>query len=489
MIILLGILYWISLYNYLLFHSLAEIFSILIAAVIFIIAWNARKFITNNFLIFLGVAYLFVALLDLLHTLGFKGMEIFLDYDYYANQLWIAARYLESISFLAAFLYLKRKKIHENLIFSIYSLITILLILSIFYWKIFPVCFVEGKGQTGFKIYSEYIIIILLTINIVLLYRNKKHFDERVVKLLIISTSFTIFSELFFTFYIYNYSILNLLGHYFKIISFYLIYKAIVETGFNNPIDLLFRELKQREKELEEINLTKDKFFSIIAHDLRSPFNTLIGFSELLLENFSSFSEEEKEKILKTIHSNSKKANHLLENLLNWSRSQTGNLKPRPSDITIKLLLEEIISLYEGIAAQKNIRIELKSVDQDLKIFADPDMIQTVLRNLLNNAVKFTRNNGTVILGVKTELNNAEIFVTDQGIGIPEEVQPNIFSITYDKSRKGTNAEKGSGLGLMICKEFVQKNLGTIDFKSREGEGTTFSVKLPLSNKMTGQLK
>ena len=114
MIILLGILYWISLYNYLLFHSLAEIFSILIAAVIFIIAWNARKFITNNFLIFLGVAYLFVALLDLLHTLGFKGMEIFLDYDYYANQLWIAARYLESISFLAAFLYLKRKKIHEN---------------------------------------------------------------------------------------------------------------------------------------------------------------------------------------------------------------------------------------------------------------------------------------------------------------------------------------------------------------------------------------
>ena len=347
----------------------------------------------------------------------------------------------------------------------------------------------EGKGQTGFKIYSEYIIIILLTINIVLLYRNKKHFDERVVKLLIISTSFTIFSELFFTFYIYNYSILNLLGHYFKIISFYLIYKAIVETGFNNPIDLLFRELKQREKELEEINLTKDKFFSIIAHDLRSPFNTLIGFSELLLENFSSFSEEEKEKILKTIHSNSKKANHLLENLLNWSRSQTGNLKPRPSDITIKLLLEEIISLYEGIAAQKNIRIELKSVDQDLKIFADPDMIQTVLRNLLNNAVKFTRNNGTVILGVKTELNNAEIFVTDQGIGIPEEVQPNIFSITYDKSRKGTNAEKGSGLGLMICKEFVQKNLGTIDFKSREGEGTTFSVKLPLSNKMTGQLK
>ena len=152
-------LYLTSLKSYLLFHSLAEIFSIVVAFSVFIIAWNSRNFIKNQYLLFIGIAYLFIGFLDLLHTLSYKGMPLFPDYDFYANQLWIGARYLESISLLAAFYYLNNHKpIQPYRLLAVFTIITTLLVLSIFSWKIFPVCFVADQGLNRLKKYREYIM-------------------------------------------------------------------------------------------------------------------------------------------------------------------------------------------------------------------------------------------------------------------------------------------------------------------------------------------
>lgn len=249
-LLLLG-LYLTSLYNYLLFHSLAEIFSIVIAFSVFVLAWNCRNIIDNNYLIFLGIAYLFVGFIDIIHTLAYAGMGIFRGFD--ANlptQLWIIARYLESISLLLACFILNKKKIKFNLVLLGYTIIVSLLLLLIFYWKIFPSCFVEGSGLTPFKKISEYIISLILVAALFFLLKRKEKFVHKVLQWLVISILLTIVSELAFTFYISVYGLSNLIGHIFKIASFCFIYQAIVVTGLTKPQELLFRNLQESEEKL-----------------------------------------------------------------------------------------------------------------------------------------------------------------------------------------------------------------------------------------------
>jgi hypothetical protein len=237
-------LYFTTYVNYLLFHTLVEGFSIVVGVSIFMIAWNSKKYIRNAYLLFIGIAYLFIALLDLLHTLSYKGMPIFTDYDYYANQLWIGARYMESITLALAFVFLKEKRtLNSNVLFFVYTMVTALVVASVFYWKIFPVCFVEGAGLTPFKKISEYVICGILGISVVLLVKNKQRFEKNVYLMLISSIICTIVSELAFTVYTSNYGPANLIGHYFKVFSYFFIYKAILTTGIEKPFKLIFWEL------------------------------------------------------------------------------------------------------------------------------------------------------------------------------------------------------------------------------------------------------
>jgi len=246
--------YITSLSGYLLFHGLAEVFSIAVAICIFMIAWNSRNKMENNYLLFIGISLLFTAAIDLLHTLAYKGMGVFTGFD--ANlptQLWIAARYLQSISLLIAPLFFYRKlklNLNVNYVFFIYSIVFSLLIASIFYWKNFPDCFIEGKGLTNFKIVSEYVISLIMVASIYLLYKNRKEFDENVFSLLVASIILLIFSEMAFTAYASVFGFSNMLGHLFKFLAFYFMYKAIIVTGFMKPYDLIFRDLKKTEKEL-----------------------------------------------------------------------------------------------------------------------------------------------------------------------------------------------------------------------------------------------
>jgi PAS domain S-box-containing protein len=250
-------LYLSSLYSYLLFHCLAEMFSIVVACGIFVLGWNSRRYMRSDYLVFLSIAYLFIAFLDLLHTLSYKGMSIFTDYDFYANQLWIATRGMESLSLLLAFTFVgERRRLSPSGVFAGFAAVTAVIVASIFWWKIFPVCFVEGVGQTAFKKYSEYVICAILFLSLLILMRMRSRFEPSVHRALVLSLVFTIGAELSFTFYISNYGFSNLMGHYLKILSFFFIYKAIIETGIRKPYDLIFRRLAASEARLKRSQLS-----------------------------------------------------------------------------------------------------------------------------------------------------------------------------------------------------------------------------------------
>jgi PAS domain S-box-containing protein len=224
-------LFLTSLHSYLLFHTLAELFSIVIGATIFVLAWNFRRFYQDSFLMFIGMAFLFFSFIDLLHTLAFKGMGVFPGHD--ANlptQLWIAARYLQSISLLMASLFIGRK-VDVRWLLAGFVLVTLLLIMSIFTWNIFPVCYIEGVGLTRFKIVSEYVIDLILAGAVVMLINTGRgKLDRKSLHYLLTSIALTMAGELAFTFYIGVYDLSNLIGHYFKIAASYLVYKASIES-------------------------------------------------------------------------------------------------------------------------------------------------------------------------------------------------------------------------------------------------------------------
>jgi PAS domain S-box-containing protein len=282
-LVLIG-LYLSSLYSYLLFHNLAEIFSIVVAVAIFIVAWNSRRFLDNSYLLFLGVAFLFIGFLDLLHMLAYPGMGVFPEHGTNtAAQLWVSARYLQSLTLLIAPLLVERK-LRARFIFPIYGLITALLVAAIFYWNIFPTCFVEGTGLTMFKKASEYIISFILVGAILTMFRKRSQFDVVVLRLLFAAILVTIASELSFTFYESAFGFPNLLGHFLKIAAFYLIYKAIIETGLIKPYGLLFRDLKQREEQYRDLyEQAPDAYFSVGADGIIKRANRsateLLGYS------------------------------------------------------------------------------------------------------------------------------------------------------------------------------------------------------------------
>ncbi len=245
----LPLLYFISRYNYNLFHSFADGISIVIAACAFTIIWNSRHVVDNHYFLYIGIAFLFFAFLDSMHVLGNKNMGIFPEYGNLGPTFYIASRYVLSVSFLIAPVFINRK-LNTTLMFTLYSLVTLLILLSIFYWKIFPACIVEGVGLTPFKIVSDYIICLILLGAIGLLVVYHQSFDSRVLRIIVSSIILFIATGLTFTLYTDPFGITNLVGHLFQVASFYLVYLAFIETSVTKPQEILYRRLKQHEEAL-----------------------------------------------------------------------------------------------------------------------------------------------------------------------------------------------------------------------------------------------
>ncbi len=240
----------------------------------------------------------------------------------------------------------------------------------------------------------------------------------------------------------------------------------------------ILKALSESEANLRELNAQKDKFFSIIAHDLKNPFNAILGFSELLLEQINEKNYTGIDEYAKLIGQSSKRAFNLLINLLEWARSQTGKLIFTPERIDLKNLINENIALLKSNANQKAITINVDMPDAII-VFADKQMISVVLRNLISNAIKFTHKGGEINVSVKSSEKEILISVIDNGIGIEPDRIKNLFHINKGSSTPGTNKEHGTGLGLILCKEFVEKHNGKIWAESKLGVGSVFQLTLP----------
>ncbi len=240
------------------------------------------------------------------------------------------------------------------------------------------------------------------------------------------------------------------------------------------------KALQESEASLRELNATKDKFFSIIAHDLKSPFNSILGLSSLLEEQVKEKNYEGIEEFAALIQNSSQLAYTLLKNLLDWSRSQTGKLEFSPEYLEMGSLINEAISVLSNSAEQKAINIHQKLTGK-LIVFVDRSMISTVLRNLISNAIKFTKSEGDIVVSVERTKTEIRVTVSDTGVGIRQEDILKLFRIDENHTTLGTQNEKGTGLGLILCKEFIEKHNGKIWVESEFGKGSKFSFSIPLA--------
>jgi signal transduction histidine kinase len=558
-VLVLSALIVISRFNYLLFHSLAELFSVVVAFSIYILAWNSRRYMNNGYFLLLGVAFLFIGLLDVLHTLAYEGMGVFPQSGAnLATQLWISARFMQSLSFLIAFLFLTRR-VRSLYLLGVYAIITTLILFSIFVWVNFPICYIDGVGLTAFKKISEYVISFILMVSMLGLVRYRENFDPGVLLWLLLSVGSAIFTELAFTEYVGVYDFSNMVGHLLKIASFYFIYKAIVVTGLVQPYDLMFRSLKQSEdallkahdeleervrlrtaeivqvnqalqheieehkrterelrkyrEHLEELVVERTKelerqvairemaeaasrkyahqlersnrelqdFASIASHDLQEPLRKIQAFGDRLEKKIGDDLDEHEFYYLDRMLDAASRMSNMINELLAYSRVTTKFLPHTRVDLDETL--QGVISDLEVRLEQTEGRIESERLPT---LNADRLQMRQLMQNLIGNALKFHRPGVPPLVKVTGEQfidpasgeQMVRLKVQDNGIGFDERYLDQIFRPF--RRLVGHSEFDGSGMGLAICRKIVERHGGSITAESKEGQGTTFIIILPV---------
>lgn len=249
--------------------------------------------------------------------------------------------------------------------------------------------------------------------------------------------------------------------------------------NFNDELSELNNSLKKSQKELTRLNATKDKFFSIIAHDLKNPFTALVSLTELLYDKKETMGADRKSELLFQINRAAKNTYQLLDNLLEWSRSQQGKLQFKPEYIDLYELIGDVVELQMANANQKDIAMSVQ-IDQHFDVFADRHMLSFVLRNIIGNAIKFTPNSGQIDIEARRTQTSVIIQIVDTGVGMSKSVVEQLFDLNRHYTTEGTNKEKGAGLGLILSKEFIEQHKGMLNVESTPGEGSKFIMSLPL---------
>jgi signal transduction histidine kinase len=511
-------LYLLSLSNYLLFHCTVEIFGIAIGCITFAIAWNSRRIMNCNFLLLIGIAFLFVSAFSFLHTIAYQGMGIFPNVGAnLATQLWIITRYMFSISMLIAVIFANRR-IYAGIAFVGYSIASALVIGSIFYWENFPQAYTEGIGLTQFKVISEYVISGILLFAIALLFQKRRNFDRNVVKLVISSMAIAVAAEMAFTLYVDVNGVTNVIGHLLMMLSVYFIYKALVETALAKPYDLLFRNLKKSEtdltrrateltdanrllamsleerkkmqeqleeygkqleilvekktKQLKEVErlATIGQTAGMVGHDIRNPLQGIV--SELYLESQeiallpTGETKTNLQESIRSIEANLYYIDKIVSDLQDYARP----LVPVKHNMKIEKAVEDALTI---VAIPENVQVSIW-YEKDLpQIKADPIMTKRILVNLVQNAVQAMPNGGELTISATQTGKHFFIYVEDTGEGIPENAKEKIFTPLF------TTKSKGQGFGLAVVKRLTEAQDGTITYHTQQGKGTKFTIQFP----------
>ena len=481
-------------YNYLVFHTIVEVFAIVVACGIFMLAWNSRVVSQNRYLLFLGVAYLFVGGLDLVHTLAYEGLGIFPGPSTnLATQLWVSARYMESFSLLLAPL-LAAKRLRAGVVFACFALVTALLLLSILQWDIFPVCFDEGSGLTAFKKASEGVISALLIASVVLLWRRRGQFDRDVLRMIVASILLTVASELSFTLYRDAYDIANEIGHLLKLASFYLIYRAVIQTGIRKPYAMLLRDLKKSNEVLESKNRELQTFARILRHDLGNPLFSVEAFAKSIADRcrraggttegaaggpgrearLLSVLRDDIPRSVDSIQSSVTMMKRLLEGLRQIA--DVGYLPMHMGRVDMNELVREIA---EALRPKLTAGRASLTVGELPACAGDVVQLSEVFSNLLDNAIKYLdpHRPGEIRVSGQSVDGMSVYCVEDNGIGIVPEQQERVFDMFH--RAHPDEVTQGEGLGLSIVQRLVERHRGRIWLESEPGRGSRFFVSLP----------
>lgn len=466
-------LYLASLYSFLLFHSLSEIFTIVIACGIFMLVWNGRIFLDNNYLLFIGISYLFVAVLDMLHTLTYKGMGVIdVNSANVATQLWVSSRYLQSFSFLFAILFINRQPKADNIIIG-YAIVTSLVLASIFLWHIFPACYIEGVGLTAFKRVSEAVVSLTFVASILLLLKKDRAFDHHVLQLLVLSITLNIVAEIFFSLYRNVYGGFNLVGHFFRLTSYYVMYKAIIETGYVKPFTLLFRNLQVKEEallqqtiELQARNEDLDAFAHTVAHDLKNPLAAIVTTTESLAS--PRLSAQTRQEFQLGIKEAAFKMGNIIDDLLLFAEVRKSDVPMEPLDMGT--IINNAKDRLSSTIREKKAEI-IMPVEWPIAL-GYCHWVEEVWVNYLSNALKYGGEKPLIEFGAKLQ-SDGEIrfWVRDNGPGLTVEEQSRLFT---PFTRLNQLRATGHGLGLSIVRRIVEKLGGQVGVESEVGKGSVF---------------
>ncbi|MGA7616212.1 MAG: MASE3 domain-containing protein [Thermoanaerobaculia bacterium] len=463
-----------NLVSYLLFHSIVELFSIVVATGIFAIAWHSRHYVTEHYLLLIGCAFLGVGLIDLLHTLAYEGMGVFPSRSAdLPTQLWIAGRAIEAVAIAVAPLFISRRlrgpwALTASLAAALFLLITI-------FAGVFPACYVPGKGLTEFKVIAEYVISLLLALGAVGLYRKRDVFPPEISALLITAILTLVVSELAFTLYVDVYGLWNTIGHLLKLVAMVLIYRAVIATGIERPYDLLFRDLESRERRLRSANEELEAFSYSVSHDLQAPITRIQGFSDLMVLEYGDSLDATGRDYLQRIHEGAVRMNELIEDLLRLSRITRTPLAASAVDLVP--LAKQIVTDVRSQEPEREVEIVLPA---DLWVRGDPGLLRIVLENLIRNAWKFTskREQARIELGMeREEKTEVGIFVRDNGAGFEPARADRLFA-----PFQRLHSEKefsGSGIGLATVQRIVNLHGGSVRASGSPNEGATFWFTLP----------
>lgn len=462
----------VSTESFLLFHSLSELFSIIIGSALFLIAWNTRRIVSNDFLLFLGVGYLAVSAVDGLHLLAFPGMNVIGSGRGLSSQLWLVSRAIEAATLLLAPFFLRRRvsPLGTGVAFAAAAAALLLLIR----FDLFPAT-VAGGELTTFKSASEVVIALLLVASMANLWRHRELVDPSAFRLILASVGVRVVSELSFVVYTDPYGIANLLGHLLKVSATFLLYKALIENVLMRPYALLFRSMKEHEAQLNAAAGELEAFSYAVSHDLRTPLTTVSGFAELLLHEPEKGLTEEQRDYASQIVQAAKRMANIIDDLLRLGQLSRGSVELTSVDVSA--LCRDVVADLRRAEPARHVDV---NIEPGLVARGDQRLLRSAFENLVGNAWKFTARaeDARITIGLRRDPDaGPELYVQDNGAGFDPARADRMFApFARLHSQKDFS---GTGVGLATVRRIVQRHGGAVRAEGEVGNGATFYVKLP----------